>query len=143
MEGKREVITQSDDLTEVALQSTEHSPAYFSPASTLSSPLPEERATWGGPEPQGPFESFLGPLTVIQDDVDVPPAVTASTPLSLQCMLCNASPTVGMRPTVTTCGHLFCSEYVLEIPGSAAVRLIPQQVYHTARNVDLQLPCVQ
>jgi len=82
----------------------------------------EERVTCGGPEPPGPVESSLGPPTVIQDDVTVPPAVTASTPLSLQCRICG-TPAVGTQPAVTMCGHLFYSEYVLKIPRSTAVRL--------------------
>jgi len=143
VKGEREVITPSDNHPEAARQSTEHSSSHLSPASTASSPLPEQRATWDSPEPQGPVESFLGPPAVIQDGVNVPPAATPSTPLSLQCRVCGASPTVGTRPTVTMCGHLFCSKYVSEIPGSTAIRLTQHQVYHTARNVDLQLSCVQ
>ena len=88
-------------------------------------------------------ESFLEPPTGTQGDINVPPAVTASTPLSLQCRMCNASPTVGTRPTVTVCGHLFCSEYVLRISGSAAAELTPNQVHHTTCNVDFQMSCVR
>ena len=74
---------------------------------------------------QQAFESFPGPPTTIQSDVDVnvPLTVTASTPLSLQCMMCNASPTVGSRPTVTMCGHLFCSVYVSRILGTTVAGL--------------------
>ena len=130
-------------------------------------PIPEERATWGGPDPPGPVETpaptlppegyrgtdlntgkdarqtsenFLERSISIQDDVGT---VTASTPLSMLCRVCNASPTVGTRPTITTCGHLFCSEYVLKISSSATAELTLRQVYYPACNVDLQMPCVQ
>jgi len=65
---------------------------------------------------QQTHESPLEPSTTSQTDVHVAQAVTDSTPLSLQCKMCDAPPTVGTRPTVTTCGHLFCSEYVSRIP---------------------------
>jgi len=169
-EGEREVITPPNNFPEAAQRSTEHPLAHFSPTSTISSPLPEERATRDAPESPRPveapapilplegyrdtgfnagkdarqaFESFLEPSTATQDDINAPPAVFASAPLSMRCMVCNASPTVGTRPTVTMCGHLFCSEYVLEIPVSTAARLTPLQVHRTARNVNLQMSCVQ
>ena len=119
---------------------------------------------WAGPNPPGPVlppegypatdldvgngvqrasGSLLQPSTAAKYKIKATPAVNTSTPLSLQCMVCNAAPTVGTRPTVTMCGHIFCSEYVPGISGSVAVRLTPQQVYHTARNVDPQLSCVR
>jgi len=35
--------------------------------------------------------------------------------LPLHCRICEAPPMITTRPTVTTCGHLFCSEYVPSI----------------------------
>ena len=42
-----------------------------------------------------------------------PKTVSATTGiLSLHCMMCEEPPRVTTQPTVTTCGHIFCSEYV-------------------------------
>jgi len=97
----------------------------------------EERATCGGPEPPGLVESSLGPPTVIQDDVSVPPAVAASVSLSRQCRACGAAPAVGMQPAVTMCSHLFCSEYVSKSQGARPLdslhnRCITQHVMSTS-----------
>jgi len=93
-----------------------------SPAGTPVPVLPQDGYQCtdlnGGKDFQQTFESFPEPPTSVQGDVDVPPAVTASTPLSLRCRMCDAPPTVGAQPTVTMCGHLFCSEYVLRIPAA-------------------------
>jgi len=35
--------------------------------------------------------------------------------LPLHCRICETPPMITTRPTVTTCGHLFCSEYVPSI----------------------------
>ena len=118
-------------------QPTKHLPMNFSPPSNSSS-RSEERATQGGAHPPGlieitapifppdgcqdtssnggkdlqqAFESFSEPPVTIQNDVNMP-LVAPLTPLPLQCRICNASPTVGSRPTATVCGHLFCYEYV-------------------------------
>ena len=160
--------TLSNDVPEATEKSAEHSPAYFSP--TIGSPRSGERAIPDGPDPPTPsetpvpvlpqeqredthldvgkylqqtFESLPEPSVTTQSDVDVPPAVTASTPLSLLCRICGAPPTVGTRPTATVCGHLFCSEYVLRILGSAAARFTLHQVHHAICDVDLQVSCVQ
>lgn len=63
--------------------------------------------------------------------------------LSLNCRMCEAPPTVTAQPTVTTCGHLFCSECVPTTPGSTTRRLTPHQVYNRARNIHVQVSCVQ
>lgn len=83
--------------------------------------------------PESPLELFTSLA-----DVHVTPAVIDSTPLSLQCRICDAPPTVGTRPTVTMCGHLFCSEYVLRIPatrtlGSLYTRCITRRLMSTSR----------
>ncbi|KAF9644247.1 hypothetical protein BDM02DRAFT_1054294 [Thelephora ganbajun] len=134
--GEEEPTALSNGILEVTEKPTEDSPAYFSSASTISSPRSRERVMWDGPDSPGAVESpvpvpllegYQGvnlnaeqahqytfgsptePPVITQGDVNVPPAVTASTPLSLRCRMCDAPPTVGTRPTVTMCGHLFCS----------------------------------
>ena len=66
----------------------------------------------GGQDVQQPSESFTEPLTMIQGNAGVPVGTAPPPPTSLhlRCRMCNAPPTVATRPTVTTCGHLFCSE---------------------------------
>jgi len=126
----------SNDIPDGDEKSAEHSSAHSSPASTASYPHLGEPATQDSPDPvetyvpvlgqeeyqgaelntgegdQQPHESPLEPPTTFQTDVRATPTVTASTPLSLQCRMCDAPPTIGTRPTVTMCGHLFCSECI-------------------------------
>ena len=63
--------------------------------------------------------------------------------LPLHCRVCKAPPTVTTQPTATTCGHLFCSEYVPRILGSVTRSLTPRQVHNTARGIHVQMPRVQ
>ena len=63
--------------------------------------------------------------------------------LPLHCRVCKAPPTVTTQPTATTCGHLFCSEYVPRILGSVTHSLTPRQVHNTARGIHVQMPRVQ
>lgn len=136
-EGEKKIAAPMKDTPGTAERSSEHPPAYFSPTSTLSSLSPREHATQeipGPPIPAGPlvitpllewhqvtysnveagiqntFEGPVEPQTRSLDEGNVSPSVTASTTLSLRCRICNAPPTVVTRPTVTMCGHLFCSE---------------------------------
>ena len=135
-----EATILSNDIPGPDGESAELPPAYFSPTSATNSPHLGELTTQGSPGPvethvpvlprEGYHSSKLdagksieqtheGPLellTTIQGGADAMPATTSSEPLSLQCRMCDAPPTVSSRPTVTTCGHLFCSEYVLRIP---------------------------
>jgi hypothetical protein len=135
---------------------------YFSPKSAASYPRLGESAIQDGSDPvenyvpalrwggyqgaelstgegvQQTHESPPVPPTISQTEVYVTPAVTASTPLSLQCRMCDAPPTVGTQPTVTMCGHLFCSEYVPRIPaawklGSLCTRCITRRVMSDSR----------
>jgi hypothetical protein len=161
-----EADTFSDDIPEATEGYAEHSPAYFAPASIVSSPHSQEMATRDDFNPPSPGEfpvpappqevyqatcSNAGTgvryafenLAESQAEINTPPAVTASTPLSLQCRMCNAPPTITMRPTVTMCGHIFCSEYVLRIFRGAGARLTLHQVHNTTCDVNPQLSCVR
>jgi hypothetical protein len=169
--GKRGAPAFSNDIPEATEKHPDHSPAYLPPVSIISSPHPEERATQDDPDPPSPsespvpapqqevyrvpysnagtgvryaFENLTEPQTTTQGKANIPPTVTASTPLSLRCRMCNAPPTVGARPTVTMCGHLFCSEYVLRIfRNVAATRLTLCQVYNTTCDINSQMSCVR
>jgi len=50
---------------------------------------------------------------------------------------------VTTRPTVTTCGHLFCSEYVLRLLSGVTRRLTPRQVHNATRSIRGQMSRVQ
>lgn len=130
----------SKGILEVAEKSSEHSPTDYSPTSNLNSPSPGgERANQENPgppspaEPPVPFplpegqqaaypEAGMGvqgtssgsliesPTTSQNSAANTSPAPAASTALSLRCRTCDAPPTTITRPTVTMCGHLFCSE---------------------------------
>lgn len=93
-----------------------------------------------GKQSEAPLES--SPLT--QGDVDTQPKTVPPT-LSLHCRMCDAPPAVTTQPTITTCGHLFCSEYVSRILCSVVLRLTltPRQVHNTARSVYVQMSRVQ
>ena len=153
MEGGEDDIAPPKNPPEAGKHPTEHPSVYFSPPSNVSLPGPsEERATWGSPyvpgsvgtsgptlPPEGyrdpslnagrgaqqELESSFEPRAAARGDGNVQLAVTLSTPLSLKCRICNASPTAGSRPTATVCGHIFCSEYVPKIPSGAATGLTP------------------
>lgn len=138
-ERVKEATTLPNHIPDADEKSPEHFPAYFSPTSTTSFPNTEEPVIQGSSGPvenlvpvpsrerdqsveldtgngeQQTNESLLDPPATAQSGVQVTPTVAASTPLSLQCRMCDAPPTIGTRPTVTMCGHLFCSEYVLRI----------------------------
>ena len=94
-----------------------------------------------------------------ETSIETPPSIrtaistqqTTTGTLSLDCRMCEAPPTVTTEPTVTTCGHLFCSEYVSRIPDSVIRRLIllrciTQHVASTSRcpvcNSSLLLYCL-
>jgi len=125
----------SNDTPDVDEKSAEHSLAYFSPTSAVSYSRPGGSAIQDSSDPVGTYVPVRqgwyqgaelkagegvrqmrgGPLeapTTSQTDAHETPAVTTSTPLSMQCRICDAPPTVGTRPTVTMCGHLFCSECI-------------------------------
>ena len=164
-EGVKDVAAFSKDIPEAAETSPDHTTAYLSPTSTLSSPNSGERVTLGNPNPPSPAEppvsvpppeghhitnvgagtqdtsrSSIGPPTTSKDEVNAPPtAVTSSTSLSLRCRMCNAPPTVVTRPTVTVCGHLFCYEYVLRIPRITTAGLTLHQVHYTMRDDNFQM----
>lgn len=71
-------------------------------------------------------EISIGPSLLTFGDVDMQPKTASPTTdiLSLHCRMCNEPPRVTTQPTVTTCGHLFCSEYVPR-RGGVIRRLIP------------------
>ena len=139
------------DIPGLTEQPTEYPPERSPVTPKVYSSGLGEQAGWGGPDPLdaaetfGPFlpggwegadvnmgqgtqklpETFAEPLTTVQYNVDVPAQTAPSLPiLSLQCRICDAPPTVATRPTVTVCGHLFCSEYVLRIPGARSLDLL-------------------
>lgn len=166
-EGEKGVTAAfAKDISEAAEKSSEHPPAYVSPTPTLGSPNPGGRATQENPGPpipavptpvpeedqvnhsdvgtvvQDKFGSSIELPAMSQDEVNPPPAVTAPTPLSLQCRTCNAPPTAATQPTVTMCGHLFCSGYVTRIIRNTAARLTPHQVRHTIRVGNFQMSCL-
>lgn len=142
-ERVEEATTPSGNIFD-AEDLTNHSPVYFSPRSNVSSLPSGGLATEGGSghaetdapvlhrerdqyvKPNVPesaretHESIPEQPTTIQGGNPVTQVVAASTPLSLRCRMCDAPPTVGARPTVTTCGHLFCSEYVSSISAPRA-----------------------
>jgi len=121
---------------------TPDGPDPTSPAETPMPVLPQDGYQCtdlnGGKDLQQTSESFPEPPTTVQRNVNVPPAVTAPAPPFLQCRMCDAPPTVGAQPTVTMCGHMFCSEYVLRIIAKRAFGLLPtrcitQHVMSTSR----------
>lgn len=74
---------------------------------------------------------------LIQGSVNTQPKMelpTASV-LSVCCRTCEAPPTVTTQPTVTTCGHLFCSECVPRTLGSTTCGLTPRQVHNATRGI--------
>ena len=152
----------SNDISDGDERSVSYSPAHFSPAANISPPHLGELAAEGssghseiyspmlrqegdrGVEPDAENDAWkkLGGLlelsTATGGGADVAQAVTAPKPLSLQCRMCGAPPTVNTRPTATICGHLFCSEYVPRIPAprklySLRIRCIAQHVMSTSR----------
>ena len=152
----------TNDIPDADEKSAGQSPAYFSPTSEVISPLlvgwktqlsPGPVKTYAPVLPQERYqgseldseerveqtrEDLLEMPSKIQDGVRATSAVTPSTPLSLQCRVCDAIPTVGSRPTVTMCGHLFCSEYVLIIivawkSSSRYTRCITRHVMMTSK----------
>lgn len=137
---EKDAIAFSKNIPEAAEKSPEQPPMYFTPTSTVSSSVTGECVTQENTDPPSPteppvstplperhhvtysnvgigtrdtLESPVESPTTNQDGVNAPLAVTTFLPLSLQCRMCNAPPTVVTRPTVTMCGHLFCSECVL------------------------------
>lgn len=63
--------------------------------------------------------------------------------LSLHCRMCEAPPTVTTQPTVTTCGHLFCSAYVLRRSGDLVRGLTSHQVHNATCSIHVQMSRVQ
>jgi len=63
-----------------------------------------------GTRPEAPIQSSLS----THGDVNVrsESKSPATNILSLHCRMCDAPPTATTQPTVTTCGHLFCSECI-------------------------------
>ena len=164
-EGGGATIT-SNSVPEESQPSLELLPSYFSPPPTVGPDFLREQVTQDSPDPPGSAEA---PFSVLpqevyreasldaaedtqqvfknldiadRDHVDVTPVMTDSTPLSLQCRMCDAPPTVGTRPTVTTCGHLFCSRCVLRSLDEAVV-FTSRQMHHTTRNVDFKMSRVR
>lgn len=131
---EKDVGASSDGIPEVVGKSTEKTPAHLSWIPSISSPG-RERAMQDSPhtpslgetpvavppqEGYRPLRSSAGvgiqyapgnlvnsPRTT-RGNVAILPTTTTPTSLSLQCRMCDAPPTVDTRPTITTCGHLFC-----------------------------------
>jgi len=138
-EGERGVATSPNIIPEEAEGSTKHSPTYLAP--TVSSSDSEEHATRDSSRTPSPVESPVPALprdghqiiysgagmsiqdtsrsmadspTATHDEVSAPPAAATLALLSLQCRICDAPPTVDMRPTATMCGHVFCYECITQ-----------------------------
>jgi len=135
-ERVKEAVVLSNNIPDADEKSTGQSPAYSSPTSEIIYPLLEESTKQWSPGPVETYvpdlpreryqgsesdteefieqahEDLLEPPATIRGGACATSAMTALTPLSLQCRVCDALPTVGSRPTVTMCGHLFCSECI-------------------------------
>ncbi|KAF9788544.1 hypothetical protein BJ322DRAFT_1106523 [Thelephora terrestris] len=101
----------SSESGEYTLHDLLHTP---SPAEAPALTLPQEGhqviPSSAGMSVQGAF----GSSATTPGEVSAPPAVTTSSPLSFRCRMCDAPPTVCMRPTATMCGHVFCYECITQ-----------------------------
>jgi len=137
LEEEKEVAAFSNYTPEEAEQSSRHSPAYL-PTPTVSTSGSGEHTMQDSPHLPSPVESAASVLPQeghqviissaemdVQDTsgsltdsltttVGAPPAVTTSAPLSFKCRMCDAPPTIDMRPTATMCGHIFCHECITQ-----------------------------
>jgi len=79
------------------------------------------------------------PSPSIQGGAIAQPEIASSTTgtLSLCCRMCGAPPKVTTQPTVTTCGHLFCSEYVPRMLGTVIRKLTSRQVYNATCSIHI------
>lgn len=76
---------------------------------------------------------------IVQPKTEVPTA----NKLSLHCRMCEAPPTVTTQLTATTCGHLFCSEYVPRMLDRTTCRLTPRQVHNKTCSIHVQMSRMQ
>ena len=138
----KDVGAFSDGIPRVVGKSAETTVAYLSWVSTVGSPGHFERTMQDSPHTPGPGgstaavrpqEGYRSPRsgagtgikytpgnlasspTTTRGEVVILPTMTPPTSLSPQCRMCDAPPTIDTRPTVTTCGHLFCYGYALRI----------------------------
>ena len=91
------------------------------------------------------FEISIEPSPSTHDGVDTQSKTASPTAdiLSLRCRMCEEPPKVTTQPTVTTCGHLFCSEYVPRRLCGVILGLTPSQVHNATRSIHVQMPRVQ
>jgi len=138
-EEEKEVTPFSSYTPENAEQSMGHSPVYLtqtvspsgsgehtmqdiphlpSPVESSTSVLPQEGHqvihSSAGMGVQDTSGSLADSLTTTHGEVGALPAVTTSASLSLQCRMCDAPPTIDMRPTATMCGHVFCYKCITQ-----------------------------
>ena len=167
MEAREEASSSSAGVVE---RSAEHPLEYYPSTSTDTLPHVEERVKQDSrdrrfpvgtcaPNPGGGcqgVDSVAGsgreqseistqPPPSTQTGVNTQPKTLPPTTgvLALHCKMCEAPPMVTTRPTVTTCGHLFCSEYVPRLLSTVTRRLTPHQVHYATRIIHVQMSRVQ
>jgi len=137
VEAREGVPSSSKDVVE---RSAERPPEYHTSTSTVTPPHVGERMTQENRDPHPSARVLVPTLSAggrqnIDSVVEsagtrsrIPTGPSASTlagintqprmalpttgVLSLDCRVCEAPPMITTKPTVTTCGHLFCSECI-------------------------------
>lgn len=147
---KQTVEGQDSSSTGVVQGSVGQLPEHYVPTSTVAPPHEGGRVTQddpsvgtrvpnlsagGHPDINSQAGNAGKPLPSTQGGVNTQLKSPATNILSLHCRMCDAPPMATTQPTVTTCGHLFCSEYVPKILGGANHRLTPRQVYNGTRGI--------
>ena len=90
-------------------------------------------------------EISIEPSPLTSGGVDTQPKTASPTSdiLSLHCRMCEEPPRAVTKPTVTTCGHLFCSEYVPRRLSGVICGLTPSQVHNATRRIHVQMSRVR
>jgi len=90
-------------------------------------------------------EISIEPPPLTHGGIDTQPKTASPTSgiLSLRCRMCEEPPRAVTKPTVTTCGHLFCSEYVPRRLGGVICGLTPSQVHNATHHIHVQMSCVR
>ena len=90
-------------------------------------------------------EIFIEPSPLTSGGIDTQPKTASPTSdiLSLRCRMCEEPPRAVTKPTVTTCGHLFCSEYVLRRLSGVICGLTPSQVHNATHCIHVQMSRVR
>ena len=90
-------------------------------------------------------EISIEPSPLTSGDIDTQPKTASSTSdiLFLRCRMCEEPPRAVTKPTVTTCGHLFCFEYVPRRLGGIICGLTLSQVHNATRRIHVQMSRVR